>query len=170
MKTELWEKVSHFHGHKCPGLAIGYQAALLAKEVLEISEIIEDEDIVCLSETDACGVDAIQVVLKATLGTGSMQIHYLGKHAFNIYNRKNGKKARFVLCDPIQFPSKEEKLAYLLSKNPRDLFAIKETISDFPQKARIYDAIPCAICGEHTAQNALIFTNDKQVCKTCQNS
>lgn len=140
---------------------------MLAKEILEINNVIDDEDIACLSETDACGVDAIQVILKATLGTGSMHINYLGKHAFNIYNRKNGKKARFVFFDSKQFPSKEEKLNYILSQNPKDLFLIKETISDFPQKARLYDAIPCAICKEKTAQNALILIDDKQICKTC---
>lgn len=169
IETALWEKTALFHGHKCPGLAIGYKAALLAKEVLEIDDLIDDEDIVCLSETDACGVDAIQVILKATLGTGSLHINYLGKHAFNIYNRKNGKKARFVFCDSTQFSSKEEKLAYILSKEPKDLFLIKETISDFPQKARLYDAIPCAICGDQTAKNALDLVDNKHICKTCQN-
>lgn len=138
--------------------------------MLEINAI-DDEDIVCLSETDACGVDAIQVILKATLGTGSMHIAYLGKHAFNIYNRKNGKKARFVFCDSAKFSSKEERLAHILSKKPSDLFLIKETIRDFPKKARLYDAIPCAICGEQTAQNALVFVhNNMPICKTCQNS
>lgn len=167
---ELWEKAALFHGHQCPGLAIGYKAALLAKEILDIDDSnIEDEEIVCLSETDACGVDAIQVILKATLGTGSMSIDYLGKHAFNIYNRKNGKKARFVFCDSTKFPSKEEKLTYILSKEPKDLFLIKETIRDFPQKARIYDALPCAICGEQTAKNALVYVNHQSICKTCQN-
>ncbi|MBX7490304.1 FmdE family protein [Helicobacter turcicus] len=170
METTLWEKVCLFHGHKCPGLAIGYKVALFAKEVLEINNTIEDEDIVCLSETDACSVDAIQIILKATLGTGSMHIDYLGKHAFNIYNRKNGKKARFVFCDSTKFSNKEEKLTYILSKEPKDLFLIKETIRDFPTKARLYDAIPCAICGEQTARNALVFVNNAHICKTCQNS
>ncbi len=97
MEDKLWEQVAVFHGHKCPGLAIGYKVSLLALKHLDIKDDINDEDIVCIAETDACGVDAVQVILKATTGTGAMRILYTGKQAFNIFNRKNGKKARFVI-------------------------------------------------------------------------
>ena len=108
MSCQLWEKAAEFHGHKCPGLAIGYKVSLLALKHLDIKDNIDDEDIVCIAETDACGVDAVQVILKATVGTGAMRILYTGKQAFNIFNRKNGKKARFVLNDMQNFDTKEE--------------------------------------------------------------
>ncbi len=123
--NDLWEKTAEFHGHKCPGLAIGYKASLLAQKVLNISNVIEDEDIVCLSETDACGIDAIQVILKATMGTGALKIYYTGKQAFNIYNRKNNKQARFVLKDMYDFNSKQERMNYILQTNEKNLFEIK---------------------------------------------
>lgn len=31
---ELWKKAIEFHGHECPGLAIGFKAALAAREYL----------------------------------------------------------------------------------------------------------------------------------------
>ncbi len=58
MEDKLWEQVAVFHGHKCPGLAIGYKVSLLALKHLDIKDDINDEDIVCIAETDACGVDA----------------------------------------------------------------------------------------------------------------
>lgn len=167
MNTLLWNKTVEFHGHACPGLAIGFQVSMLAKKVLEIQDNINDEDIVCISETDACGVDAIQVILKATIGTGALKIDYKGKQAFNIYNRKNGKSARFVLKDMENFSSKEERMKYILSKEPDELFTIKNTIKEFPERAKIYDSYICDKCGEKTATNAIDLINGKYICTSC---
>ena len=61
MKDKIWKKCVEFHGHECGGLTIGYKAALYAIELLEIKTedglcVSEDEQIVCISENDACGV------------------------------------------------------------------------------------------------------------------
>ena len=61
MKQELWEKCTAFHGHACGGLTIGYQAAVYAAELLGL-DFSADEEVVCVTENDACGVDAIQVI------------------------------------------------------------------------------------------------------------
>ena len=70
----LWEKCAAFHGHVCGGLTIGYKAALYAIELLELS-FSEDEQVVCITENDACGVDAIQVVLGCSVGKGNLLFH-----------------------------------------------------------------------------------------------
>ena len=62
MNKELWDKCVAFHGHSCPGLAIGFRAATLALELLGLEEGAKDEELVCVTENDACGVDAVQVV------------------------------------------------------------------------------------------------------------
>ena len=62
---KLWEKCAEFHGHVCGGLTIGYKAALYAIELLDLS-FSEDEEVVTITENDACGVDAIQVILGTT--------------------------------------------------------------------------------------------------------
>ena len=49
----LWEKCAAFHGHVCGGLTIGYKAALYAIELLDLS-FSEDEQVVCITENDAC--------------------------------------------------------------------------------------------------------------------
>ena len=64
---KFWNKVMDFHGHVCGGLTIGYKAALYAMELLEC-DFSHDEEIVCVTENDACGVDAIQVILGCSVG------------------------------------------------------------------------------------------------------
>lgn len=168
MDNELWEKSAEFHGHKCPGLAIGYKASILAIKHLDIKDNIDDEDIVCIAETDACGVDAIQVILKATIGTGAMRISYKGKQAFNIFNRKNGKKARFVLNDIQHTGTKEDGMNYILSTDESELFTIKEVTMDFPERAKIFNSYICSKCGEKTAENAISLIEGKYICNSCE--
>lgn len=68
MENRIWNKCKEFHGHECGGLTIGYKAALYAIKLLDLKEeekegqwtgLSPDEEIVCISENDACGVDAI---------------------------------------------------------------------------------------------------------------
>ena len=52
MEQQLWEKAIAFHGHACPGLAIGVRAATEAIKRLNLS-FSEDEEVVCVTENDA---------------------------------------------------------------------------------------------------------------------
>ncbi len=38
LNKELWDKCVAFHGHECPGLSIGYRAALYAAKLLDLLE------------------------------------------------------------------------------------------------------------------------------------
>ena len=98
-EQELWEKAIDFHGHVCPGLAIGYRAALYAAELLHLT-FSKDEETVCISENDACGCDAIQSVLGCSIGKGNLLFHMTGKQAFSFYNRKTGESVRLLLQKP----------------------------------------------------------------------
>lgn len=100
-KKVLWEKAVAFHGHVCPGLTIGYRAALYAIDLLDLT-FSDDEQVVCISENDACGCDAIQVILGCSIGKGNLLFHMTGKQAFSFYNRKTGKSVRLVLNKPIE--------------------------------------------------------------------
>lgn len=55
------------------GFSNWFKAALAAREYFEISST-DDEDLVCISENDACGIDAIQYLLKCTVGKGNLLI------------------------------------------------------------------------------------------------
>ena len=106
-KTALWENAAAFHGHVCPGLTIGYRAALYAIDLLELKLggggnagcLSKDEEIVCISENDACGCDAIQVIMGCSIGKGNLLFHMTGKQAFSFYNRKTGMYTKQELRD-----------------------------------------------------------------------
>ena len=70
-EKKLWEKAAAFHGHVCPGLTIGYRAALYAMDLLGLT-FSDDEQVVCITENDACGVDAIQAILGCSIGKGNL--------------------------------------------------------------------------------------------------
>ena len=40
MNIDLWKKCVEFHGHECPGLAIGYRAAMAASEYFESIKVM----------------------------------------------------------------------------------------------------------------------------------
>ena len=90
---DLWKKCVEFHGHHCGGLRIGYAAAMYAMELLNI-RFSDNEQVVCISENDACGVDAIQVMLGCSIGKGNLLFHMTGKQAFSFYHRETGQSVR----------------------------------------------------------------------------
>src|SRR5699024_7945973 len=96
MNKELWNKCVKFHGHECPGLAIGFRASEIAKEKLSLN-FSQDEEIVCITENDACGVDAVQVITGCTLGKGNLILKGTGKMVFTFINRKNSEAIRLML-------------------------------------------------------------------------
>ena len=71
LEKVLWDKCVAFHGHECGGLTIGFKASVYAMELLKI-DFSKDEEIVCVTENDACGVDAIQVILGCSVGKGNL--------------------------------------------------------------------------------------------------
>lgn len=161
-----WEKCVAFHGHECGGLTIGYKAAIYAEKLLDIT-FSEDEDVVCISENDACGVDAIQVLLGCSVGKGNLLFHMRGKQAFSFYNRKTGKSVRLVLREKPEGMSREESFAYYQNTESEDMFDVKETTIKLPEEARIFDSYKCECCGEMTGANWIRMSDGKKICLDC---
>ena len=164
-----WEKCVAFHGHECGGLTIGYKASLYAIDLLNL-EFSDDEQVVCISENDACGVDAIQVMLGCSVGKGNLLFHMRGKQAFSFYNRKTGKSVRLVLKAKPQEMSREESFTYYQSCDPADMFEVKEVTIRLPEKARIFYSYTCDCCGESTGANWIRLAGDKKLCLDCYES
>ena len=165
-ERELWEKCAAFHGHECGGLTIGYKAALYAIELLDL-RFSPDEQVVCVTENDACGVDAIQVILGCSVGKGNLLFHLRGKQAFSFYNRATGRSVRLVLKDRPQGMSRQESFAYYQSLSPQDMFDVKETTITLPESARIFQSVKCECCGETTAENMIRLENGRKLCLDC---
>ena len=66
-----------FHGHACPGLAIGYRVANLALK--ELGGRARDEELVAIVENNSCAVDAIQLICGCTFGKGNLIFKDFGK-------------------------------------------------------------------------------------------
>ena len=163
---ELWKKCAAFHGHVCGGLTIGSKAALYAMELLEM-EFSEDEQIVCIAENDAFGVDAIQVMLGCSIGKGNLLFHMRGKQAFSFYNRKNGKSVRLVLKPKPDGMTREQSFDYYQSCRPEDMFDVKKAVIQLPEKARLFDSYTCDCCGESTGANWIRLSGGKKLCLDC---
>lgn len=168
-ERELWEKCVAFHGHQCGGLTIGYKAALYAIELLDL-HFSDDEQVVSITENDACGVDAIQVILGCSVGKGNLLFHLRGKQAFSFYNRTTGHSVRLVLKDKPQGMSRQESFAYYQSLVPQDMFTVKETTITLPESARLFQSIKCENCGETTAENMIRLENGRKLCLDCFNA
>ena len=97
MNEALWNRCVAFHGHSCPGLAIGFRAATLALAHLGVDGPAADEELVCVTENDACGVDAVQVITGCTMGKGNLLYRGTGKMAFSFYCRNSGASVRLCL-------------------------------------------------------------------------
>ncbi len=165
-KKELWDRCAAFHGHVCGGLTIGYKAALYAAELLDLT-VSGDEQVVCIAENDACGVDAIQVVLGCSVGKGNLLFHMTGKQAFSFYSRTTGKSVRLVLKPRPEVMSREESFRYYQSREPAVLFDMKETKIALPERARIFDSYVCACCGEEAGSNWIRLREGRTLCLDC---
>ena len=164
MKT--WKDCVAFHGHECGGLTIGYKASLYAIKLLNL-EFSADEQVVCITENDACGVDAIQVMLGCSVGKGNLLFHIVGKSAYSFYNRKTKKSVRLVLKPKPEGMTKEESFAYYQNCEPEDMFTVKETTISLPEQARLFDAYICDRCGEVTGSHWIHLSNGQKLCSDC---
>ena len=164
MKT--WNDCVAFHGHECGGLTIGYKASLYAIELLKL-EFSDDEQVVCISENDACGIDAIQVMLGCSVGKGNLLFHMRGKSAYSFYNRRTGVSVRLVLKPKPEGMTREESFAYYQSLQPKEMFDVKEATIHLPEKARLFDSYTCDCCGETAGANWIRLSGSKKLCLDC---
>ena len=162
----LWEKCVEFHGHECGGLRIGYAAAEYAMKLLDIG-FSDNEQVVCISENDACGIDAVQVMLGCSVGKGNLLFHMRGKQAFSFYNRKNGKSVRLVLKPKPEGMTREASFAYYQACDPKDMFEVKPATIQLPEAARLFDTYVCECCGEPTGANWIRLAGGKKLCLDC---
>ena len=174
-KEQLWQKCVDFHGHTCGGLTIGYRAALYAIDLLGLSPgdgdgagcLSADEEIVCIAENDACGCDAIQVILGCSIGKGNLLFHMRGKQAFSFYDRRTGRSVRLVLKPRPEGLSRGQSMEHYHSIAPEEMFDVKETRIPLPLEARSFGAHICPRCGEETGENWMRVSDGEMVCLDC---
>jgi len=187
-----WQKCIAFHGHTCPGIAIGYRAAKAGLAALQ-EQKAADEELVTIVETDACGADAIQVLTGCTFGKGNFIYKDYGKHAFTFFSRDSGKGVRVAmqpgalggddrhraLIDKIREGRADEKereefaklhdlrVREILSKPLEALFNVQDVQVPVPEKARMLPSVICERCGEPVMASKLTEIDGRRVCRGC---
>ena len=166
MMRRYWERAVDFHGHVCPGIAIGVRACQAACEALGC-EFSQDEELVCITENDACGVDAVSALLGCTLGKGNLLYHGTGKMAFNFYDRKTQKSVRLYFKPLNMQGSREEKMNYILEADLDELFAFSKPTLPMPEPARHFTSVTCSKCGEAAPEHKIRLQDGKFMCLDC---
>ena len=184
---EDFKKAAEFHGHVCPGLAMGYRVARYVKAHYPRSE---DEELVCIAENKSCSVDAVQFLLGCTAGKGNLIVIDNGKQAFTFYSRDHGKALRiyfkgdvFAGMDAMRqkmaagtlTPAEKKEMQSLrtrimeqiLAGRDEDLLDVREAEIPAPDKARIYPSLVCQECGERFMEIMGRTAEGKVLCKGC---
>lgn len=166
MNQELWDRCVEFHGHECPGLAIGFRASEIARDKMDV-KFSRDEEIVCITENNACGVDAVQFITSCTIGKGNLIFKDTGKMAFTFISRIRGEGFRIMLKPINSEMERKDKQDYILQGPVNELFKIEEIDIELPEKARIFTTIICDSCGEGAAEHKIRLQGEKKVCLDC---
>jgi len=187
-----FSEVTKFHGHECPGTAIGYRAAEIAIKELRSSRAM-DEEFVAIVENDSCSVDAIQLITGCTMGKGNLIFRDYGKQSYAFLNRNTGEAVRISLdqdldeinpmftnarikafksgaaeSDVKEFEKQRDILTDKILEMPgEELFKIEKVKMKIPDKASIYKSVKCAECGELVSEHRARIKDGSIVCIPC---
>lgn len=159
-----------FHGHSCPGLAIGYRLATTAMAYLKAMRS-SDEEMVAIVENDSCGVDALQCVTGCTFGKGNLIFRDYGKQVYTLYSRQTGEGVRAVFHGrgiPAELRGNREALIKLILEMPaNEMISIEKVTIKEPEPAAIHKSALCSLCGESVMNTRLRNVDGKPVCIPC---
>lgn len=188
---QMRDRLVDFHGHMCPGLAMGIQAAQIALD--EFGPDDTDDALVAVVETDMCAVDAIQFMTGCTVGRGNLIHRDHGKNAYTFSGRKSGRAVRIsakpgawrrdpehsrlfakVLAGEASV-DEEARLWELhhresdriLETDPGEIFEVSDVDSPPEPKRQIHPSVPCAECDEETQEPKLTDVDGRRLCTAC---
>ena len=170
MEQPTYDDVVRFHGHSCPGLAVGYRMTSVALDALGV-ERAEDEELVAIVENDACGVDAVQCLAGCTFGKGNLVFRDFGKSAYTFFSRTSGRAVRVVAhlqgLPPRLREDHEAYIRWVLTAPVEDVVASGEIQIEPPLRARLHPTAICDGCGERVMETRLRDVNGRLLCIPC---
>ncbi len=181
-----------FHGHACPGLALGFRVATLALKKLGPVRAA-DEELVAVVENNSCAVDAIQFFCGCTFGKGNLVFRDYGKQVYTFLRRPAGGGLRIAVrwqgpeesaetrshwqryLQGDRSPDvmggvqqrKKEKMEAILAASDEELFAVSTSDEPLPKPARIYESRTCLGCGEKVMETRTHEQNGGLFCIPC---
>jgi len=171
---------------------MGIRVAELA--IQEIGPHARDEEVVAIVETDNCAVDAIQYFTGCTFGKGNLIHRDYGKNAFTFVRRSDGKAIRIAAWPDAWGPPdpereallkrvregeaseadrqqaqrfRQERLEAILAAPAGQLFEVQAVESAVPERARLYESMTCAGCGELVMETRVRLLQGQSYCIPC---
>lgn len=120
MDNLLWEEAVKYHGHECPGLAIGIKACEAIMNEMNIEP--KENEIVCISENNTCPIDGIKFVFGCDYNKQNLLYKESEDLAFNIFNIANNDSLRIIYKGQNNTNSKTEYMKYILNADIYELF------------------------------------------------
>jgi formylmethanofuran dehydrogenase subunit E len=165
-----YAEVVQFHGHECPGLAIGYRMACAAMHELKPGRSA-DEELVAIVENNACGVDALQCVTGCTFGKGNLIFRDYGKQVYTLYSRDRGEGVRVVFhgkgAPEGLGGDRKARTEWILTAPADDMLSVARVSISEPAPAQRHKSAPCAACGELVMETRLREVDGRRVCIPC---
>ena len=168
--STTYDDLIGFHGHNCPGLAIGYRMTKAAMNFL-FSSPATDKKLVAIVENVSCGVDALQCLSGCTFGKRNLIFNDYGKQVYTLYDHDTKQGARVVFNarnmpkDIVQ--DRKQLVKWLLTAPDDDILLLRGVHSDEPEQARIMETVVCESCGESVMVTRVKKLNDITVCIPC---
>ncbi len=186
------KRIVDFHGHLCPDLAIGCKFCEYAGKLLRTDG--ESNGVISvLAENGTSALDAIQIMLGATVGNQRLRIVDYGKHGYTLW-RKNDKSGfrlslkelrygdeeeyeglerkimadRAVFEDVVRFQAlQDDRVKLLLGMGPESVFSVEivEPNSDAFETPSVL--LTCISCGEAVLKSRAISREGEVYCMHC---
>ncbi|MDA8084560.1 MAG: FmdE family protein [Nitrospiraceae bacterium] len=190
MKT--YDDAVTFHGHSCPGLAIGYRVSLRVLKEFG-GKSAEDEEVVAIVENSSCAVDAVQVLTGCTFGKGNLIYRDYGKQVYTFMKRSSGESIR-IAVNLRKLPESAEdkkmwgryikgdrtktvlkhvhdrraaKLRYILESADKELMRVRKVNIMLPPEAHIYKSLTCELCKEQMMEPRARIMDGMTICLPC---
>jgi formylmethanofuran dehydrogenase subunit E len=190
--TDAYRDVVRFHGHECPGAGVGTRIAEVA--VARLGRHGPDNNLVAVSETDACALDAVQVLTGCTFGKRNMVHRDHGKNAFVFWRRSDGTGVRITVrpgsaafrddrtwalarkldagtateAEAAQFAETQStRLSRILTAPAEELLVVEELTGEAPAVKPLGPTEACEQCREQTSVNTLHNHRGRMICPPC---
>ena len=168
-----FEEAVAFHGHRCPGLAIGYRMARSAiKELTGGSAVSNDEPFVAIVENSACAVDALQIVTGCTFGRGNLILRDHGKHVMTLMSQRLGRAVRVCyhgrgIPETIR-NDQDATIGWILSAMDEEILTIRPSSAVPAARAtRKRESVACTRCGDPGADPRSPSVDGRTACIPC---
>lgn len=187
-----YRDVVRFHGHECPGAGLGTRIAEVV--VARLGRHTADNPLVAVSETDACAVDAVQVLTGCTYGKRNLLHRDNGKSAFTFWRRGDGVGVRVqarpgsvafrdertwelagkveagtaTIDEAAQFADvQRDRIARILAAPVDEVLIVEDLTGDTPPVRPLAPTEACERCGEQTSVDTLHNHRGDMVCPPC---